>query len=132
MKVNKMKSWKEVRDYITENYEISDYDEDDDNITAMVFIKNGRTQTAVVTRREKMIVFGSVIGNINKNDIKDALCDLAEYRYGRIFCTEDGECLVSHIEELEKLSEENIDVILKTVALCADVMEEKYICDDVY
>ena len=65
----KMKSWKEVRDYITEKYEISDYDEDDDNITAMVFLKNGRTQTAVVTRREKMIVFGSVIGNINKNDI---------------------------------------------------------------
>ena len=26
MKVNKMKSWKEVRDYITGNYEISDYD----------------------------------------------------------------------------------------------------------
>ncbi|MCI6593045.1 MAG: hypothetical protein SPK18_00810 [Treponema sp.] len=94
-----MKSWKEVRDYITENYEISDYDEDDDNITAMVFLKNGRTQTAVVTRREKMIVFGSVIGNINKNDIKDALCDLTECRYGRITCTDDGECFVSHIEE---------------------------------
>lgn len=128
----KMKSWKEVRDYITENYEISDYDEDDDNITAMVFLKNGRTQTAVVTRREKMIVFGSVIGNINKNDIKDALCDLTECRYGRITCTDDGECLVSHCEELENLSEENIDVILKTVAVFADEMEEKYICDDVY
>ena len=127
-----MKSWKEVRDYITENYEISDYDEDDDNITAMVFIKNGRTQTAVVTRKEKMIIFGSVIGNINKNDIKDALCDLTECRYGRITCTDDGECLVSHCEELENLSEENIDVILKTVAVFADEMEEKYICDDVY
>lgn len=127
-----MKSWKEVRDYITENYEISDYDEDDDNIAAMVFLKNGRTQTAVVTRREKMIVFGSVIGNINKNDIKDALCDLTECRYGRITCTDDGECLVSHCEELENLSEENIDVILKTVAVFADEMEEKYICDDVY
>lgn len=128
----KMKSWKEVRDYITEKYEISDYDEDDDNIAAMVFLKNGRTQTAVVTRREKMIVFGSVIGNINKNDIKDALCDLTECRYGRITCTDDGECLVSHCEELENLSEENIDVILKTVAVFADEMEEKYICDDVY
>ena len=128
----KMKSWKEVRDYITEKYEISDYDEDDDNITAMVFLKNGRTQTAVVTRREKMIVFGSVIGNINKNDIKDALCDLTECRYGRITCTDDGECFVSNIEELENLSEENIDVILKTVAVFADEMEEKYICDDVY
>lgn len=128
----KMKSWKEVRDYITEKYEISDYDEDDDNITAMVFLKNGRTQTAVVTRREKMIVFGSVIGNINKNDIKDALFDLTECRYGRITCTDDGECFVSHIEELEKLSEENIDIILKTVAVFADEMEEKYICDDVY
>lgn len=127
-----MKSWKEVRDYITEKYEISDYYEDDDNITAMVFLKNGRTQTAVVTRREKMIVFGSVIGNINKNDIKDALCDLTECRYGRITCTDDGECLVSHCEELENLSEENIDVILKTVAVFADEMEEKYICDDVY
>lgn len=127
-----MKSWKEVRDYITEKYEISDYDEDDDNIAAMVFLKNGRTQTAVVTRREKMIVFGSVIGNINKNDIKDALCDLTECRYGRITCTDDGECLVSHCEELENLSEENIDVILKTVAVFADEMEEKYICDDVY
>ena len=128
----KMKSWKEVRDYITENYEISDYDEDDDNITAMVFIKNGRTQTAVVTRREKMIIFVSVIGDINKNDIKDALCDLAEYRYGRIFCKEDGECGVAHSEELENLTEEKIDEILKTVAVCADEMEEKYICDDVY
>lgn len=98
----------------------------------MVFLKNERTQTAVVTRREKMIVFGSVIGNINKNDIKDALCDLVEYRYRRIFCTEDGECLVSHFEELENLSEEKIDEILKTVAVCADEMEEKYICDDVY
>lgn len=127
-----MKSWKEVRDYITEKYEISDYDEDDDNIAAMVFLKNGRTQTAVVTRREKIIVFGSVIGNINKNDIKDALCDLTECRYGRITCTDDGECLVSHCEELENLSEENIDVILKTVAVFADEMEEKYICDDVY
>ena len=128
----KMKSWKEVRDYITKKYEISDYYEDDDNITAMVFLKNGRTQTAVVTRREKMIVFGSVIGNINKNDIKDALCDLTECRYGRITCTDGGECFVSHIEELENLSEENIDVILKTVAVFADEMEEKYICDDVY
>ena len=128
----KMKSWKEVRDYITEKYEISDYDEDDDNITAMVFLKNGRTQTAVVTRREKMIVFGSVIGNINKNDIKDALCDLTECRYGRITCTDGGECFVSHIEELENLTEEKIDEILKTVAVCADEMEEKYICDDVY
>ena len=79
-----------------------------------------------------MIVFGSVIGNINKNDIKDALCDLTECRYGRITCTDDGECFVSHIEELENLSEENIDVILKTVAVFADEMEEKYICDDVY
>lgn len=128
----KMKSWKEVRDYITEKYEISDYDEDDDNITAMVFLKNGRTQTTVVTRREKMIVFGSVIGNINKNDIKDALCDLTECRYGRITCTDDGECFVSHIEELENLSVDKIDEVLKTVAVCADVMEEKYICDDVY
>ena len=128
----KMKSWKEVRDYITENYEISDYDEDDDNITAMVFLKNGRTQTAVVTRREKMIVFGSVIGNINKNDIKDALCDLTECRYGRITCTEDGGCGVSHFEELENLSVDKIDEVLKTVAVCADEMEEKYICDDVY
>lgn len=127
-----MKSWKEVRDYITGNYEISDYDEDDDNITAMVFLKNGRKQIVIINRSEKRIGFHSVIGNINKNDIKDALCDLVEYRYGRIFCTEDGECLVSHCEELENLSEENIDVILKTVALCADVMEEKYICDDVY
>lgn len=33
---------------------------------------------------------------------------------------------------LKNLSEENIDVILKTVAVFADVMEEKYICDDVY
>lgn len=127
-----MKSWKEVRDYITENYEISDYDEDDDNITAMVFLKNGRTQTAVVTRREKMIVFGSVIGNINKNDIKDALCDLSDWKYGRITCTEDGGCGVSHFEELENLSVDKIDEVLKTVAVCADVMEEKYICDDVY
>lgn len=128
----KMKSWKDVRDYITENYEISDYDEDDDNITAMVFLKNGRTQTAVVTRREKMIVFGSVIGNINKNDIKDALCDLSDWKYGRITCTEDGGCGVSHFEELENLSVDKIDEVLKTVAVCADVMEEKYICDDVY
>lgn len=127
-----MKSWKEVRDYITEKYEISDYDEDDDNITAMVFLKNGRTQTAVVTRREKMIVFGSVIGNINKNDIKDALCDLSDWKYGRITCTEDGGCGVSHFEELENLSVDKIDEVLKTVAVCADVMEEKYICDDVY
>lgn len=127
-----MKSWKDVRDYITENYEISDYDEDDDNITAMVFLKNGRTQTAVVTRREKMIVFGSVIGNINKNDIKDALCDLSDWKYGRITCTEDGGCGVSHFEELENLSVDKIDEVLKTVAVCADVMEEKYICDDVY
>ena len=127
-----MKSWKEVRDYITENYEISDYDEDDDNITAMVFIKNGRTQTAVVTRKEKMIIFGSVIGNINKNDIKDALCDLSDWKYGRITCTEDGECGVSHFEELENLSVDKIDEVLKTVAVCADEMEEKYICDDVY
>ena len=128
----KMKSWKEVRDYITENYEISDYDEDDDNITAMVFIKNGRKQIVIINRSEKRIGFHSVIGNINKNDIKDALCDLSDWKYGRITCTEDGECGVSHCEELENLSEENIDVILKTVALCADVMEEKYICDDVY
>ena len=128
----KMKSWKEVRDYITGNYEISDYDEDDDIITAMVFLKNERTQTAVVTRKEKMIIFASEIGNINKNDIKDALCDLTECRYGRIACTDDGECLVSHIEELENLSEEKIDEILKTVAVFADEMEEKYICDDVY
>lgn len=128
----KMKSWKDVRDYITENYEISDYDEDDDNITAIVFLKNGRTQTAVVTRREKMIVFGSVIGNINKNDIKDALCDLSDWKYGRITCTEDGGCGVSHFEELENLSVDKIDEVLKTVAVCADVMEEKYICDDVY
>lgn len=128
----KMKSWKEVRDFITANYEISEYDEDDDIITAMVFIKNGRTQTAVVTRSEKRIGFHSVIGNINKNDIKDALCDLAEYRYGRITCTEYGECSVSHFEELENLTEEKIDEILKTVAVCADEMEEKYICDDVY
>lgn len=128
----KMKSWKEVRDYITEKYEISDYYEDDDNITAMVFLKNGRTQTAVVTRREKMIVFGSVIGNINKNDIKDALCDLSDWKYGRITCTEDGGCGVSHFEELENLSVDKIDEVLKTVAVCADVMEEKYICDDVY
>lgn len=127
-----MKSWKEVRDYITEKYEISDYYEDDDNITAMVFLKNGRTQTAVVTRREKMIVFGSVIGNINKNDIKDALCDLSDWKYGRITCTEDGGCGVSHFEELENLSVDKIDEVLKTVAVCADVMEEKYICDDVY
>lgn len=127
-----MKSWKDVRDYITENYEISDYDEDDDNITAIVFLKNGRTQTAVVTRREKMIVFGSVIGNINKNDIKDALCDLSDWKYGRITCTEDGGCGVSHFEELENLSVDKIDEVLKTVAVCADVMEEKYICDDVY
>lgn len=128
----KMKSWKEVRDYITEKYEISDYYEDDDNITAMVFLKNGRTQTAVVTRREKMIVFGSVIGNINKNDIKDALCDLSDWKYGRITCTEDGGCGVSHFEELENLSVDKIDEVLKTVAVCADEMEEKYICDDVY
>lgn len=128
----KMKSWKEVRDYITGNYEISDYDEDDDNITAMVFLKNGRKQIVIINRSEKRIGFHSVIGNINKNDIKDALCDLTECRYGRITCTDGGECFVSHIEELENLSEENIDVILKTVAVFADEMEEKYICDDVY
>lgn len=128
----KMKSWKEVRDYITGNYEISDYDEDDDNITAMVFLKNGRKQIVIINRSEKRIGFHSVIGNINKNDIKDALCDLVEYRYGRIFCKEDGECGVAHSEELENLTEEKIDEILKTVAVCADEMEEKYICDDVY
>ena len=58
----KMKSWKEVRDYITGNYEISDYDEDDDNITAMVFLKNGRKQIVIINRSEKRIGFHSVIG----------------------------------------------------------------------
>ena len=77
----KMKSWKEVRDYITGNYEISDYDEDDDNITAMVFLKNGRKQIVIINRSEKRIGFHSVIGNINKNDIKDALCDLFDWCY---------------------------------------------------
>lgn len=128
----KMKSWKEVRDYITENYEISDYDEDDDNITAMVFLKNGRKQIVIINRSEKRIGFHSVIGNINKNDIKDALCDLSDWKYGRITCTEDGGCGVSHFEELENLSVDKIDEVLKTVAVCADEMEEKYICDDVY
>ena len=128
----KMKSWKEVRDCIIENYEISEYDEENDNINAMVFLKNGRKQIVIINRREKRIGFHSVIGNINKNDIKDALCDLAEYRYGRITCTEDGECGVSHFEELENLSVDKIDEVLKTVAVCADKMEEKYICDDVY
>ena len=59
-----MKSWKEVRDYITANYEISEYDEDDDIITAMVFLKNGRKQIVIINRSEKRIGFHSVIGNM--------------------------------------------------------------------
>lgn len=134
-----MKSWKEVRDLVLSSYNGSKYDEDEDILTIPFFTneEQSRTQTVFIIHSEKDVVgIFSLIGDINKNDLKDALKDL----YGilpiginmALVCDNDDDCQIINQEFISALTEDKLDSIVKNVAKCADQLEEKYICADTY
>lgn len=128
-----MKSWKELRDYLMNNYgTISEYDEEDDSILMTVPLENDRSQMVNIGRGKTLIIFSSLIGDIHKNDLKDALNDLWGLLYGKMCCDDDGDCSIVHCENIETLTENKIDTILSTIAITADELEEKYIGKDIY
>lgn len=134
-----MKSWKEVRDFVLDNYIGSEYDEEKD-ILAIPFVTNeehSRTQTVIIIHPEKDVVgIFSLIGDINKNDLKDALKDLYEILpigiNMALVCDDDECCQIINQEYISALTEDKLDSIAKNVASCADELEEKYVCEDTF
>lgn len=134
-----MKSWKEIRDFVLASYAGAEYNEEDDILTVPFFTNEdcSRIQTIIILHPEKDAVGTmSLIGDINKNDLKDALKDLYEILpigiNMALVCDDDECCQIINQEYISALTEDKLDSIAKNVASCADKLEEKYVCKDTF
>lgn len=127
-----MKNWNEVKDCIMPNWNC-EYDKKE----KIIFIRatnsmETRKQTILIQNIEQYVCFSSKIGCIGKNQIKEALNDLAGIEYGRMICDSEGNCFIQYIDEIQYLTEQKIQTIIKQVLGSADSFEEKYIGKDIF
>ena len=132
-KEDTMATWKQVRDYIQENYKY-EYDEEYDMFKLIFEITDERSQVVFVERDKSVsgtswIEVSSPVGEVNKNDIFDLLEDLDKKVCGgavkignRIF--------IRSRYLLDSIDSDAIDNALSLLAGIADELEEKYVGGD--
>ena len=123
-----METWSEIRKYILDNYGSAVYDEKKDLISITLIVKYLRTQYVFVTRINDSIVIGSLIGEINRNDLLDVLDD-DDLRYC-IKRNGNGEYFLSQFFFINVVSEELLEETISNIAASADEIERKYIGED--
>lgn len=129
-----MAKWSEVKQYLNDNYTISDQKQDwvklefetEDDRTQLVFVEKEESKTG-----NNWIKISSPIGVVEQYDIPDILYG-SVVTFGEIIIEDNGLLTLRHAIKAETLSYDEFERAMSYLAMVADSIEAQFIGGDKY